>query len=557
MKLRLLYSYAAPHRGPLAFSAAIMLAESGAALATPWIAGRFAQEILAGNTAGELVLGLIALLAIQAVLSFWSGCIVARTSALLLADLRVRIYDHLQALPLGFHHQRRQGDVLTLITHEAVQLANFITSTALGIAPLVVTTVGALVIMTRIEPMLAVAAAVLLPIFYFVLKIAGRRLRPLARQMQQANADAVAVANENLGMLLAVKTFTRELRETERYAGHVETAMALGLRQQRLSSAFKQAVGFVSTSAAVLLVWVASRQIGTGHMNTADLVSFVLYAGLLTRPISAMAGLYGQVLMARGTLERLHDVLGEVPEPIRRAGRNFHHVRGEIEYRNVSFAYPGRDPALSNLNLHIRAGETIAVTGENGAGKSTLAHLLLRLYEPASGQILLDGVDISTAGLHNLRAQIGVVPQHVMLFHGTVRENIEYGRPGAASGAIEHAARLAQAHAFICDLPDGYDTVIGDEGVRLSGGQRQRIALARALVKDPPVLVLDEATAMFDPEGERSFIAECRDELASRTVILITHRPASLALADRIVKIESGRVIVIREKHAGLVAEPA
>jgi subfamily B ATP-binding cassette protein MsbA len=190
--------------------------------------------------------------------------------------------------------------------------------------------------------------------------------------------------------------------------------------------------------------------------------------------------------------------------------------------------------------LSIAAGETVALTGENGAGKSTLVHLLMRLHEPQSGQILIDGIDISSVSLRSLRSQIGVVPQHVLLFNGTVRDNIAFGKVGASSDEIEKAARLAQAHAFVSRLPQNYHTMIGDQGIRLSGGERQRIALARALIKDPPILVLDEATAMFDPEGEIAFIKDAKEALAGRTVILITHRPASLALADRVVRIRQG-----------------
>ena len=215
-------------------------------------------------------------------------------------------------------------------------------------------------------------------------------------------------------------------------------------------------------------------------------------------------------------------------------------MRGDIEFRDVIFAYPGRQPVLDHFNLHIRAGETVAITGENGAGKSTLVHLLMRLHEPDAGRILIDGTDIASVSLASLRGQIGVVPQHVLLFNGSVRDNIGYGRADADEAAVEHAARLAQAHDFIAKLPQGYDTLIGDQGVRLSGGQRQRIALARALLKDPPILILDEATAMFDPEGEARFIEDCRATLGGKTVLIITHRPASLALADRVVEWQKG-----------------
>ena len=220
--------------------------------------------------------------------------------------------------------------------------------------------------------------------------------------------------------------------------------------------------------------------------------------------------------------------------------------------RDLHFAYPGRAPALKGLSLRIAAGETVALTGPNGAGKSTLAHLLMRLMDPTQGTITIDGADIAQVTLPSLRRQIGVVPQHVLLFNGSVNDNIAYGLPGATPEAVQAAARAAQADAFISALPQGYDTLVGDHGVRLSGGQRQRIALARALLKDPAILILDEATAMFDPEAERSFITDCHDALAQRTVILITHRPASLALADRVLRLEAG---VLKElKSQGVAA---
>jgi len=257
---------------------------------------------------------------------------------------------------------------------------------------------------------------------------------------------------------------------------------------------------------------------------------------------------YGQARRTRGALERLHEVLTERPEPLFRSGPELPPARGEIEFREVHFAYPGRPPVLRGLNLRIRAGETLAVTGENGAGKSTLAHLLLRLAEPTAGRIFVDGIDIADVTLASLRRQIGIVPQHVLLFNGPVRDNIAYGLEDASKAQVEAAARTAQAHEFIAALPQGYDSVIGDEGIRLSGGQRQRLALARALLKDPAILILDEATSQLDPEGERRFVEECRAGFAGRTVILITHRPAALVLADRVVRLEGG--LIAEERRA-------
>jgi ATP-binding cassette subfamily B protein len=291
-----------------------------------------------------------------------------------------------------------------------------------------------------------------------------------------------------------------------------------------------------------VVIAVGASLINSKQLAAADLVTVLLYAMLMMSPLGTLANTYGRVQTVRGASERIITFLNQQAEPTDCGQQPLGDIQGDIRVESVGFTYPGRAPLLVNLDLHIRAGETVALTGRNGAGKSTLAHLLLRFVEPAQGRILFDGIDIASVSLASVRACVGLVAQRVLLVNGSVADNIAYGCVDANRSRLEEVARLACAHDFIAALPQGYDTVIGDEGMRLSGGQQQRLSLARTLLRDPPILILDEATAMFDPAGELAFIADCSDLLARKTVILITHRPASLALADRVLFIENGQI---------------
>jgi ABC-type multidrug transport system fused ATPase/permease subunit len=372
-----------------------------------------------------------------------------------------------------------------------------------------------------------------MPVYYLAMKILGRRILPITSQWIKSWSGMISLVQENLGLIPVIKAFTRESLEGERFEVKNTDFLQLSRKQILIQSIMSPAISFLAGAGLLLLLWVGIGHVESGRLETSELVSLLLYAMLLTQPVSGLANVYGQVMRTRGAAERLQEFFAVQPEPVSQGKPPISQVSGEIEFDQVSFSYPGRDRVLEDFSLHIRAGETIALTGPNGAGKSTLAHLLMRFIDPDSGVIRVDGRDIREVDLHSLRDQVGLVAQNVLLLDGTVAENIAYGKSDASMEQMREAAKAARADEFIDELPDGYDTVIGDQGVRLSGGQRQRLSLARTLLKNPPVLILDEATAMFDPEGEKSFIEECHEILSMRTVILITHRPASLALADR------------------------
>jgi len=353
------------------------------------------------------------------------------------------------------------------------------------------------------------------------------------------------MSEQNLSTLPIIKAFTREREESIRYGAQTEKLVDLQIRQLRITAFMTPAIRWVMAACVIGLLWLGATRVAAGSLTAPELITLLLYGLLLTNPLSQLADVYGRLQMARGSATRLMEVLNEGAE-IDTGTREISKLHGDIRFENVDFTYPGRPELLKKFTLHIPAGQTLAITGVNGVGKSTLAHLLMRFLEPGEGGVFIDDINVRDIPLKSVRSQIGLVSQQVLLFNASVGFNIGYGKVAPTQAQIESAARAAHAHDFIQALPDAYDTIIGDEGVRLSGGQKQRIALARALLKDPAILILDEATAMFDPDGERSFIAECHDLLRSRTVLLITHRPASLALADRVIKLEAGHWIDVQ-----------
>ena len=531
-----------PHLPALAVVLALMLIQSAAMLLQPWLGGVMTDRLMLNQHLGVLLWLLFGLICMQQGLSYVTALQLQKVSGRLQADAGAELYAHLQALPLEWHNARQRGDVLALLYVDIYRIGRYVTGTLLPLLPLLFTLVGALAMMLHLAPPIAVMVAVLMPLMFLALKWVGRKLRPLSHASAQAWAEQSSLAEQNLESLALIKAFGTEAVERANFRQRADTVYATDLRLEKLQGAINPVVYVIGAGAILLLLGLGGHLVIRSEMRMGQLVSVFLYGMVLVGPVGSLASVYGSTMAAMGSLRRLSDALDARPE-VDIGKQEVLPVAGDIVYSQVDFTYPGREPLFSGLDLTIRAGETVALTGVNGAGKSTLVHLLLRLVEPQGGSVTIGGIDLREFRLQALRGQIGLVAQQVMLFNASVRDNIAYGRVDASQDAIERAAQAARAHDFIAQLPQGYDTVIGDQGVKLSGGQKQRIALARALLKDPPILILDEATAMFDPAGELEFIDECREVLANRTVILITHRPASLALADRVVRLEGGRFV--------------
>ncbi|MGH8050678.1 MAG: ABC transporter ATP-binding protein [Arenimonas sp.] len=537
--LQFLLTQTRPYRARLWFAVALLLVESAVLLILPWFAGQVMQALLSQSIPTRLLLIWLLVMAVQAIISMTSSYVMGSINQKVTADLGLRLYEHLQALPLPWHQQRKRGEVLAFLHNDVWYISQFISNVLIPLLPMLLSCLGALILLCRIEPILGFIIAGVLPIFFIAIKLMTRSLRPLANQASEQEAKRYGISEQNLGTLPIIKAFTREREESARYSAQTEKVVELEIRQLRINAFLTPAVRWVMAACVIGLLWLGAGRVAAGSLTAPELITMLLYGLLLTNPLSQLADVYGKLQTARGSAVRLMEVLNEDAE-VDSGTREISKLHGDIRFENIDFTYPARPALLKKFTLHIPAGQTLAITGANGVGKSTLANLLLRFIEPNEGNIVVDGIKVRDIPLKALRSQIGLVSQQVLLFNATVGFNIAYGKVAPTQAQIETAAKAAHAHDFIQALPDGYGTIVGDEGVRLSGGQKQRIALARALLKDPAILILDEATAMFDPEGERSFIAECHDLLRSRTVLLITHRPASLALADRVIKLEAG-----------------
>ena len=493
------------------------------------------------TTTVGLFLGLVLL---QGLLTMGHSYLTAWVSQNILADFRTHVFAHLQTLSLSFFAKRRTGEILSRLMNDVTVIQTMVTETPIDSAKQLATFAGGVTFLLVMNWRLCLLILLLLPILVLAARLFGQRLKALSTTIQDQTASITTLVEEVLSGIRIVKSFVQTRREELRFASQMRTALETTLRRAAVLAVFVPTITLLTFAAAAAVLWYGGRQVIHGTVSPGDLFAFVLFAGILIGPFGSAARVFAQFKEAQGAMRRLFEILDTSPEVSDRPDAvDMPPIQGHVQAAQLGFAYDPRQPVLSKVSFEVKPGEMVALVGPTGAGKTTLVNLLHRFYDPTEGALAIDGHDLRTVRLESLYRQIALVPQETVLFGGTILDNIRYGREEASDEEVITASRTANAHDFIIQMPDGYSTVVGEKGVNLSGGQRQRLAIARAVLKNPRMLILDEATSALDSESEM-LVQEALDRLmAGRTTFVVAHRLTTVQGADRILVLNKGRVV--------------
>jgi ATP-binding cassette, subfamily B, bacterial MsbA len=491
----------------------------------------------------------------QASFMFLQSYLLAYIGERIVLDLRTALYDHLQELSLDFYAVRRVGEIVSRLSSDVTQMRNMLTTNLTMLLTQTVSLVGSIVIVLTLNAHLTLFILALVPVLLAVAFVFGRRIEKVSTSVQDQLADSTVVAEEALQGIRIVKSFGREHYEARRYRSAMQRTFGVALRLAVNTSAFGAMMAFLGFSAVAAIMWYGGREVIAGRLTLAMISGFLIYGITIAASLGGLGGLYAQLRSALGGVRRVFELLDLQPT-VRDAPQAaaLPASAGRITFENASFSYEADQPVLHDVSLEIQPGEILALVGPSGAGKSTLFNLIPRFYDPTSGSVKIDGHDLRSITQASLRAQLAIVPQETLLFGGTIRENILYGRLDASEAEVITAAQAANAHDFIMEFPQGYETVVGERGTKLSGGQRQRVAIARAILKDPRILLLDEATSSLDNESE-GLVQEALNRLMHaerRTTVIIAHRLSTIKVAHRIAVLEKGRIVELGT-HAELM----
>ena len=545
-----LYRYIRPYRGTFALGMLFLFMSSGASLAFPKFLGELVNAPSSENfldKVQEIALLLFGLLLFQAFSSYFRVVLFVRVAEKALAALRQATYDKLLRLPMAFYGGRRVGELNSRISSDITQLQETFTITLAEFIRQLIIIVGGITLLMYTSVQLTLFMLAILPVIVIAAVLFGRFIRKYSKRVQAEVADSNTIVEETLQGMATVKAFANEHYEWTRYREKTNEVARTAIKGGHYRAAFSSFIILGLFGAVVAVIWKGSLLIGQGAINSGELFSFVLYSSFIGGSIGGMADVYAKIQKAIGSTEELLDLFEEEEESLRIEfnDRPERSLEGALQFEGVHFSYPGRKEmeVLKGIDLYVDAGETVALVGSSGSGKTTLTNLLLGFYPVDSGRILVDGKEIGAYDLSEYRKHLAIVPQDVLLFGGSIAENIRYGRTDASLEEVQAAAEKAFALGFIEEFPDGFDTVVGERGVQLSGGQRQRVAIARAFLKDPSILILDEATSALDSHSEAEVQKALEELMSGRTSLTIAHRLSTVRHADRIIVLEDGRLV--------------
>ncbi|MEO7985704.1 MAG: ABC transporter transmembrane domain-containing protein, partial [Gemmatimonadales bacterium] len=550
-RLTRLWPRVRPYRGELLLATLALLLASALSLAFPMAVKYLLDAAFVRHDRtllDRIALALVALFCVQAVLNYGQAYWLSAVGERAVAGLRREVFSRLLDMPPGFFADRRTGELTSRLTVDIGLLQTVLSHQVSEFARQVLALVGGVVLLTLLQPRLTLTALAVAPVVVGTALIFGRRLRKMTTGVQDRVAEATAVAEEAFSQIRTVQSFVQEPAERARYGERIAASVVTAIQRAKVRGLFFGMLTFSTFAGVVFVLWQGGLLVLAGELTAGALVSFLLYTVTIAASIGALATSFSSYQEAVGAAERVFEILelsptiADPPSPVKLSTP----ARGSVAFDDVYFRYLPDETlpwTLEGITLSVKPGEVVALVGPSGAGKTTLVSLLPRFWDPGRGSILLDGVDIRALRLADLRGSIGIVPQEPALFSGSIRENIAYARPGASDEDVEAAARAAHAHEFIERLPQLYDTLVGERGVKLSGGQRQRVAIARAILKNPAVLILDEATSNLDNESERLIEDALARLLVGRTTLIIAHRLSTVQRADRLLVMDHGRIV--------------
>jgi len=543
--LRLL-QYIKPYMRRLGIAVVCIILAAAANLYVPWIIKDMIDKVLAQRDMAMLNFiagGIVVVFFFRGIFYYGQSYLVSFVGQRVIIDIRDVLFRKFQRMPLAYYDQRQTGQIMSYITNDVAALQSALVDNLIELVTESSILVGSLGMMVYLDWKLSILTLVTIPMVGQAMKVFGRKLKSSGTVIQERLADITSLLQESISAVRVVKSFVREAYEIHRFNDQNELNFQAAMKNVQLMSLLTPTVEFLAAMAVTVIVWFGGYEVVNGEITAGALIAFLTYAVNLANPVKRISRVYGNIQKAMAAADRVFAVM-DLDEAITDApgAKPLPPTNGHVTLEQVSFEYKKGIPALSQVTLEAKPGQMIAFVGPSGAGKSTIANLIPRFYDVTEGAIRIDGHDIREVTVDSLREQIGIVPQETMLFSTTVRENIRYGRLDATDEEITAAAKDANAHEFIMDLPQGYDTKIGERGMNLSGGQRQRIAIARAILKDPRILILDEATSALDTESEKIVQAALDRLMVGRTSFVIAHRLSTIFDADQIFVIESGRI---------------